>query len=153
MTPEAMRRLADLELEKEYGIAGGSPQALPAPRQGFAPAAVRDTSLDAPAGAVAAAHESDEEFERRATQQQDLVSAPAQGVDLPGGESLSRSGPLEAIAIYKRLLAEYPNYERSDQVHLSNGARVRRARADRAKRWKRCNGSSTSTATRSTATR
>ena len=116
MTPEAMRRLADLQLEKEYGIAGGSPQALPAPRQGFAPAAVRDTSLDAPAGAVAAAHESDEEFERRATQQQDLGSASARGVDLPGGESLPHSGPLEAIAIYKRLLAEYPNYERSDQV-------------------------------------
>ena len=68
MTPEAMRRLADLELEKEYGIAGASPKALPAPRQGFAPGAVRDTALAAPAGAAAAAHESDEEFERRATQ-------------------------------------------------------------------------------------
>jgi len=116
MTPEAMRRLADLELEKEYGIAGGSPNALPAPRQGFAPAAVRDTALAAPAGAVVATHESDEEFERRATQQQDLASAPAQGVDLPGGESAAHGGPLEAIAIYKRLLSEYPNYERSDQV-------------------------------------
>ena len=37
---------------------------------------------------------------------------------------------MEAIAIYKRLLAEYPSYERNDQVLLSDGSRVRRARPD-----------------------
>jgi outer membrane protein assembly factor BamD (BamD/ComL family) len=115
-TPEAMRRLADLELEKEFGIAGGQNVALPAPQRAVAPAAVRDTSLDAPAPRVAAEHESDAEFEKRATEQQDIASAQNQGVDLPGAENVARGGPLEAIAIYKRLLAEYPNYERSDQV-------------------------------------
>ena len=132
MTPEAMRRLADLQLEKEYGIAGGSPQALPAPRQGFAPAAVRDTSLDAPAGAVAAAHESDEEFERRATQQQDLVSAPARGSRLarrrePAAQRSAR-GDRDLQTPARRI----PELRAQRPSHLSNGARVRRARADRA---------------------
>ena len=31
LTPEAMRRLADLQLEKEYGVLGHSPAATPAP--------------------------------------------------------------------------------------------------------------------------
>jgi outer membrane protein assembly factor BamD (BamD/ComL family) len=116
MTPEAMRRLADLELEKEFGIAGGSAAALPAPKRAFAPGAQRDTALVAPVAQVAPEHESDADFERRATQQQEVAAAQAQALDLPGAEGLSQSGPLEAIAIYKKLLAEYPNYERADQV-------------------------------------
>ena len=116
-TPEAMRRLADLQLEKEFGIAGGQAAALPAPKRAGAPKAVRDTLLDAPAGPAApTAHESDADFERRTTQQQTIASAQSQAVDLPGAENAARSGPLEAIAIYKKLLAEYPNYERADQV-------------------------------------
>jgi len=115
-TPEAMRRLADLELEKEFGIAGGKTAALPAPQSAAAAATVRDTLLDAPAGGTAAEHESDADFEKRATQQQQIASAQRERVDLPGAESATRGGPLEAIEIYKRLLAEYPNYERSDQV-------------------------------------
>ncbi len=35
---------------------------------------------------------------------------------MSGTEGVAQSGPLEAIAIYERLLAEYPNYERRDQV-------------------------------------
>src|SRR5215471_13552622 len=42
MTPEAMRRLADLQLEKEFGIAGGSAATLPAPKRAFAPQASGD---------------------------------------------------------------------------------------------------------------
>src|ERR1044071_781860 len=40
MTPEAIRRLADLELEKEYGIHTGDakPKPLPAPESAKAPA-------------------------------------------------------------------------------------------------------------------
>ena len=114
MTPEAMRRLADLALEKEYGVVGG-PAKMPS-LQGVVAANVRDTTRDRTVVTPAAQHESDAEFERRATQQQDIGSAQARALDLPGGEALQQSGPLEAIAIYKRLLAEYPSYERADQV-------------------------------------
>ena len=117
MTPEAMRRLADLALEKEFGIAGGAPAAaLPKPLQGVAPGVVRDTSRDAPSAVVAAEQETDADFERRATQQQGIAAAQSPGLDLPGSEGLPKGGPQEAIDIYTRLLAEYPNYERADQV-------------------------------------
>ena len=124
MTPEAMRRLADLQLEKEYGITGGA-KTLPAPR----PASAQPADLAPPAvqavvreGRAAAsvtapvAAESDAEFEARATEVHALTSAGDASPELPGGASTAQGGPLEAIAIYKRLLAEYPNYERRDQV-------------------------------------
>ncbi len=122
MTPEAMRRLADLQLEKEFGITGGQPEGLwvemEAPDAGAAPSEIGATATArAPtiADAVAAA-ESDQEFELRTTGKAEF--APAAAFDLPGSEtgSVAQSGPLEAIAIYERLLAEYPNYERRDQV-------------------------------------
>ena len=37
--------------------------------------------------------------------------------ELPGaGDDLERAGPLEAIVLYQKLLAEYPLYDRNDQV-------------------------------------
>ena len=125
LTPEAMRRLADLQLEKEFGIAGGQQPPsrwieMEAPEAGAVPAEIGAAAAAAPpaptiAGAVAAA-ESDEEFERRTTGE--LPFAPAGTVLLPAvdGQAGPPSGPLEAIAIYERLLAEYPSYERRDQV-------------------------------------
>ena len=123
MTPEAMRRLADLQLEREFGIAGGEKPAgrwteMAAPDAGAAPSEIGATAAAPPttiADAIAAA-ESDEEFERRTTGE--AVLEPAANFDLPvtGAEGVAQSGPLEAIAIYERLLKEYPNYERRDQV-------------------------------------
>src|SRR6185503_920751 len=121
-TPEAMRRLADLQLEREFGIAGGDRPAgrwveLAAPDAGAAPSEIGATAAPPTtiADAIAAA-ESDEEFERRTTGE--AVLEPAANFDLPvtGAEGVAQSGPLEAIAIYERLLKEYPNYERRDQV-------------------------------------
>jgi tetratricopeptide (TPR) repeat protein len=132
MTPEAMRRLADLQLEKEYGINVDTRVVeLAAPER----AAVRDASASAQepsdpsvAGAAGATAESDQDFERRATQELTLVSlasteaTPASAADasaelaLPGGDGLARAGPLQAIEIYKQLLEQYPSYERNDQV-------------------------------------
>jgi TolA-binding protein len=122
MTPEAMRRLADLQLEKQFGITGG-PQArrwteMPAPEYaGAAPSEIGSAAAAPPtiADAIAAA-ESDEEFERRTTGEVSLVQSAAFDSPLTGIEGISESGPLEAIAIYERLLTEYPNYERRDQV-------------------------------------
>jgi tetratricopeptide (TPR) repeat protein len=122
MTPEAMRRLADLQLEREFGIAGGEKPTgryveMAAPDAGAAPSEIGSGAAPPPttiADAVAAA-ESDEEFERRTTGAAGFE--PAVALDLPVGTAgVETSGPLEAIKIYERLLAEYPNYERRDQV-------------------------------------
>jgi tetratricopeptide (TPR) repeat protein len=124
MTPEAMRRLADLQLEKEFGITGGRPAPtgrwveMEAPDTGAAPSEIGAAASVAAAPTIAdaiAATESDDEFERRTTGE--IEFEPAAAFDLPAGaEGVAQSGPLEAIAIYERLLTEYPNYERRDQV-------------------------------------
>jgi outer membrane protein assembly factor BamD (BamD/ComL family) len=126
MTPEAMRRLADLQLEKEFGITGDGErwQELPAPEPGAAPERATASQIgDAPTiGDPKAVElgegpaESDTAFEERAGQPNDFASADVREVSLPGAERLPESGPLEAIAIYQQLLAEYPSYERADQV-------------------------------------
>src|SRR6476660_9990022 len=72
MTPEAIRRLADLELEKEYGIhtGDGKPKPMPAPAPESAKApANKPAGTPNKAGVVAKVGrgESDQEFERRTT--------------------------------------------------------------------------------------
>jgi tetratricopeptide (TPR) repeat protein len=115
-TPEAMRRLADLQIEQAYGVIGsGELVELPAPdvaSQTDLIVADRQT-----AGATEPA-ESEHEFEQRATQRQDLLS-PTTGFNalLPGGESETvPAGPREAIETYRKILEAYPNYERNDKV-------------------------------------
>src|SRR5215475_9495312 len=70
MTPEAIRRLADLELEKQYGIhtGEGKPRPMPAPESAKLPAKTpaRTPNKAAPV-AGAGRGESDQEFERRTT--------------------------------------------------------------------------------------
>jgi len=132
MTPEAMRRLADLEIEKQYGIRMGDGKAreMAAPEPARAIAVSRTVSNPiAPAPNTVAAKagpgESDQEFERRASA---AIAIPAgnNAGSLPAGTPLgdeASKGPLEAIAIYNRLLTEYPSYKNSDQV-LYQMARV-----------------------------
>jgi tetratricopeptide (TPR) repeat protein len=126
MTPEAMRRLADLQLEKEYGINVdtrivelAAPE-LAAPERAGLPDVRDGQAPEQPAAAsVAAAGESEEDFEQRATATAapTLASANAPSrVALPGAEGAVMAGPLQAIEIYKQLLEQYPNYERADQV-------------------------------------
>src|SRR6266513_6081133 len=66
MTPEAMRRLADLQLEKEFGIRAGNakPREMAAPRPAQTLAGAQ---ANKPNQAVAGMRESDQEFERRTT--------------------------------------------------------------------------------------
>lgn len=124
MTPEAMRRLADLKVEKQFGILGDgklleleAPEAAPE-RMGPV-SATSATSGDRPkAAGIADLSESQQDFERRATEQAQLASS-GQGftVTVPGStEEQAASGPLEAIALYDQLLAEYPTYEHNDKV-------------------------------------
>ncbi len=118
LTPEAMRRLADLKLEKEYGILGaGKIQELPAPEPGAAPGEAERPARARAAG-IADHSESDAEFERRASG----AAAPHKpgeraALNLPGGnEQEAPAGPLEAIALYDQILATYPDYPQNDQV-------------------------------------
>ncbi|MDX1562509.1 MAG: tetratricopeptide repeat protein, partial [Gammaproteobacteria bacterium] len=119
MTPEAMRRLADLQIEQQFGIIGdGEIVELPAPELTAHVSAVAAPG-DRPQSAIATADlsESDEAFERRTTEELGFAPAANLNFELPDGRiDPSLSGPLEAIAIYQRILTEYPSYERADQV-------------------------------------
>jgi tetratricopeptide (TPR) repeat protein len=117
LTPEAMRRLADLKLEKEYGILGdGRPAALPAPTAAARPADRGGPSAKS-AQAPQARAESEADFERRAAGRDAIApSAGRTHLDVPGGEAAASAGPLEAIALYEKILATYPDYRNNDQV-------------------------------------
>jgi tetratricopeptide (TPR) repeat protein len=123
LTPDAMRRLADLKVEKEYGILGdGEIRELPAPAAGEQPSA---TSAATPAAVgqddgARASGESDEAFERRTTRPHGYAqSGPELPMDLPEegtAAALAEAGPMEAIALYDQILAAYPHYRSNDQV-------------------------------------
>jgi tetratricopeptide (TPR) repeat protein len=122
LTPEAIRRLADLKIEKEYGtVTAPAGPVGPAPEP---PASERAThpKVDSVDGTVSETHiqvydEPEADFERRTTRSQpvDSVAAdadkPAERVD-----DLERAGTREAISLYRKLLNDYPLYERNDQV-------------------------------------
>jgi len=83
LKPEAIRRLADLKVETEYGLLSGDTGTEKRAAQARVPA-------DTPAGAG---------------------YGPVEGAD-----DLERVGAREAIELYKKLLNDYPTYERNDQV-------------------------------------
>ncbi|WP_319409580.1 tetratricopeptide repeat protein [uncultured Desulfosarcina sp.] len=117
LAPEAIRRLADLKIEQEYGTITGGAQPV-ADKLAAPETAARATAAPAgPAAEPPAAGEADDAFERRATQSRPLPAAPAEALDLPPGtDELDRAGPREALALYQKLLDDYPLYDRNDQV-------------------------------------
>jgi tetratricopeptide (TPR) repeat protein len=120
-TPEAMRRLADLKIEKEYGLNGtGEMLELPAPQAADLPEANAAATATPAASVGAAPVGSEQELEARANAQMPRV-ASAQDMlqgQLPENikDDLARAGPLEAIQLYDRLLEKYPSHEHNDQV-------------------------------------
>ncbi len=122
MAPEAMRRLADLQIEKEYGIIGdgAAPRLieLPAPERTAMETSSLETNPATGFGGDADPIESDAEFERRATAPDRLAGEPVQSMNLPEGASspTAATGPRQAIATYEKILTDYPWYERNDQV-------------------------------------
>ncbi|WP_111656476.1 tetratricopeptide repeat protein [Isoalcanivorax indicus] len=122
MTPEALRRLADLKLEREYGVLEvPSPAERPAVSRGTtsAPAALaRPAQAERVAGRQMSDDESSEaqeslaDFESRATQ----MDMTAQASSFEHEDELANRGAEEAIALYQQLLEQYPYYERNDQV-------------------------------------
>lgn len=125
LTPEAIRRLADLKIQKEYGTlttgagTGMRAPALPPPEPATRPevAKVAGASPEQALTQIPAHNESDADFEKRATMRQPVDNmAAAAGTPVSGGDDLERAGTREAIALYKKLLNDYPRYERNDQV-------------------------------------
>src|SRR2546430_5473612 len=107
MTPEAMRRLADLQIEKQYGIrvGNGKPRemAAPKPAQALVGEQANRRNPDAVVSG-ASRRESDKDFERRTTAESPIqasnnASAPATDELLAGADP---KGPREAIALYDR---------------------------------------------------
>jgi tetratricopeptide (TPR) repeat protein len=126
-TPEAMRRLADLQIEQAYGVMGsGEPVEMAAPDAASraalpAPDSTANTSefsIEHESAGPPTATESEQDFEQRATARKELLTESTQyDTQLPGGESAPvPGGPLEAIETYREILETYPNYERNDKV-------------------------------------
>lgn len=120
LAPEAIRRLADLKVEREYGlITEGDEESqpssdLPAPEPAASPeVALTEQTVEA----SLEDQESDAEFESRTTSTLSADELVANPVDPElKGDDLERVGTLEAIELYQKLLDEYPLYERNDQV-------------------------------------
>jgi outer membrane protein assembly factor BamD (BamD/ComL family) len=133
MTPEALRRLADLKLEQEYGYVQKGAKTAPA----AAPAAViPKPALDKPqiaapveasvtgkniaeAGGIVAGKESQKDFEKRISKGEKLKSKKEKLIAAPTAEAaadLENANAREAVELYKKLLVKYPLYERNDQV-------------------------------------
>jgi cellulose synthase operon protein C len=159
MTPEALRRLADLKLQREYGTLEGvtrnEKRALqsdarrleePAVPTATVTVAAATTELPKPVVAsaltkplpgkksdtqtkggkqvkgknpeLAAKKETNQAFEDRATKSLPIKpGAQAQALATPDGATVAlQGGAGEAIQLYKKLLARYPNFSRKDQV-------------------------------------
>ena len=127
LAPEAIRRLADLKIEKEYGTLtegtgsiGQTPAPrLPAPERPERPEgdSVSARPMDRALAYTAIHDESEADFEKRATQtkQGSAVRADADSL-AEGADDLERASTREAIDLYKKLLTDYPLYKRNDQV-------------------------------------
>lgn len=130
MTPEAIRRLADLKIERENAKLDAVPQtSLPAPsarakkqaaarKQDTAQAADKKQSNPGSGVIAKVQDESIEEFEKRTTTTPEIESAVKDAAPLPDGTAadMNNVGAMEAIALYKQLLERFPMYERNDQV-------------------------------------
>ena len=125
LTPEAIRRLADLKIQKEYGVItagagtpGRAPE-LPAPKPATRPQAamIAGAPQEQASARIPVHDESDADFEKRATMKSPVDNMAA-AADAPaaGADDLERAGTREAIALYEKLLNNYPRYERNDQV-------------------------------------
>ncbi|MDJ0748643.1 MAG: tetratricopeptide repeat protein [Woeseiaceae bacterium] len=115
-TPEAMRRLADLQIEKAYGVIGTDDMVeMKAPET-----AAQSATIVAQDGRVTPrqSDESDAEFEKRALERQQLLAQTGSYQDeLVGADGAPiPAGPREAIRTYQKILEQYPNYERNDRV-------------------------------------
>lgn len=130
LTPEAIRRLADLKITKEYGLITDEKASIQSSKSTVSTPSPEKLKLNKPENiessttekdenlAIADISESEKQFEQRSTSQA-IKTSNVQAITLPPGEAgadLQNAGAQEAIVLYKKLLAKYPLYERNDQV-------------------------------------
>jgi TolA-binding protein len=116
---EAIRRLADLKIAKEYGILangsepGGKALAMLSAPEQFTVSKASPAAGKSPGPTMAKTPvlaESDADFEKRA------VAGPVPAAGAAHSEDLESASAREAIALYEKLIKDYPSYDRSDQV-------------------------------------
>ena len=116
LKPEAILRLADLELQKDYDLqeknADSEKAALSVRGKVERPAASGKTKQP-----DLASKEAINDFEQRATSSGEAGSATdLKSKPVKAGASNASSGTREAIVLYKKLLNEYPNFENNDHA-------------------------------------
>ncbi len=126
-TPDAIRRLADLNIEKEYGVISEDETKKPLKQKEILQVEkVADNSLaklgstKTPSEIADLKSESTRQFEKRAAAQEKLKTAKSAAIiPLPNGKNiddLQTAGAKKAIKLYKKLLIQFPLYEYKDQV-------------------------------------
>ena len=122
MTPEAIRRLADLKIERQNNLQDELSVAElsePTRSENIVPVKKEEKKQKVSSDdTVISKDESDIAFEKRATKSEKIESTVNDAATLADGSSadMNNVGAKEAIALYKQLLERFPLYERNDQV-------------------------------------
>jgi tetratricopeptide (TPR) repeat protein len=121
MTPEALRRLADLKIQAVEGVYGDGAQLSGGTKPGktpvTSPLAKKEKDKE-----KSTKPESLEALEKRSTKASEDDPATNQLGALPSSNTMEQqmiqddANSKEAIAIYKKLLKKYPDYDRNDKV-------------------------------------
>ncbi len=126
-TPDAIRRLADLNVEKEYGVINEEKERrtlkekeVTLPEKKTLTAGNKNNVTNKSEKIANLKSESNSQFEKRASSQQKIKrDKNAETMSLPKGmnaEDLQTAGAKKAIKLYKKLLVKFPLYEHQDQV-------------------------------------
>lgn len=126
-TPDAIRRLADLNIEKEYGVISEEEEKKSKTQKDIVTEkpvpvvlAKKSKKVDKSKKIADVKSESISQFEKRAASQQKIKAAKNSAItSLPKGanvEDLQTAGAKKAIKLYKKLLIKFPLYEHKDQV-------------------------------------
>ena len=121
MTPEALRRLADLKIQSVEGVYDDTELSpvgvVPGQTVVTSPIDSKPSETKSPKKA-----ESIKSIEKRSAKTPANASASNRLGKLPSGNSMEQqvlqddANSREAIAIYRKLLRKYPDYDRNDQV-------------------------------------
>ena len=133
MTPEAMRRLADLQIEKQFGIRGdGEIKEMAAPEEAGGSRVDDDVGRD-----WCGSHRVGPGLRgtRNAGQCSSVSRGDAVASTPPGASEPPPAGPLEAIALYDRLLAEYPDYGTTTGWSTRRPGHTTSSGAPKRRRW------------------
>ncbi len=118
LTPDAMRRLADLKVEQEFGLLGdGELIELPAPETGKRTDETSQAIVDEAMPLAAKDRAGSAGMPQEPVADVGIPAWNDSAAELPQGQQVpAGSGPLQAIALYDEILAKYPYYEHNDQV-------------------------------------